>query len=160
MEVWIRSCTAPAPMTCESGYTDYGESGEFWTLCCDTDNCNHYDPRDDFEQTTTTEPQETTTEESPEGLSCYFCASNNPLITEEQKIACETGVGLEETIKDCSGIWGNECLTTVFRNTGTGEEVWARDCVAPPPMTCDEGHGTIYQGWVYWRACCNESGCN
>merc|ERR1719348_142053 len=160
MEVWLRSCVAPAPMTCESGYTNYGDSGEVWTLCCDTDGCNNHDPRDDYETTT---DLATTTEEEPEYMKCYYCSSNNPLITDEEKLACETGVGLENfenNMKDCGGIWGDECITTVFKNVETEELIWSRDCVAPPPMTCDEGHDTIYQGWEYWRSCCTEDYCN
>merc|ERR1711892_1035898 len=169
-EVWLRSCVAPAPMTCESGYMDSGENGlgkrrEVWTLCCDIDNCNNNDPRDVLtteaptEPTTTTEIEETT-EVPDEHMKCYFCSSNDAYITEEEKIACETGVGLENNVKDCAGIWGDECITTIFRNTATGDEVWSRDCVAPPPMTCDEGHGSIPGGWVYWRTCCDTDNCN
>merc|ERR1719516_526140 len=90
-EIWIRSCVSPPPMTCDPGLDDSGAAGPVWTLCCDEDHCNNYDPRDDMETTevVTSEPpvEETTsiavTEEPSDGVRCYQCNSYSPSNTEQ-----------------------------------------------------------------------------
>merc|ERR1719312_1903619 len=82
-ELFLRSCLAPEPMTCDEGHAYYGEHSEYGTHCCDSDGCNNYDPRDEF----------TTTE------------------TEEETQACISGVGLEENGWDCpANGWGESCI--------------------------------------------------
>merc|ERR1719402_1113478 len=69
-ELWIRSCLAAPPMTCDAGHVVLEETGaEYWTLCCDENGCNTEDPRDtaDTTTTTTTRTTTTTTEDSGAG---------------------------------------------------------------------------------------------
>jgi len=160
MEVWIRSCVAAPPVSCDPGYTDYGESGEFWTLCCDTELCNSYDPRD--ETTTSTETSTTTTSdpEPTDGVRCAMCTTAGGQGTDEEILNCIKGENLEDTTIDCEAEgWGSSCIARVYKQP-TGEELWIRSCLAAPPMTCDAGHVVLETGAQYWTLCCEDDSCN
>merc|ERR1711935_391033 len=152
-ELFLRSCLAPSPMTCDEGHAEYGENSEYYTHCCDADGCNNYDPREAFED-------DDTTTEGP-GIMCYRCASNHPDNTEEDTQACITGEGLEDTALDCpnSG-WGERCIAQVYRLGTSQDMTYVRSCLAPDPMVCNEGYTNYGESGELWTYCCDDDHCN
>merc|ERR1719435_313003 len=89
MEIYLRSCVGH-DMTCEQGHVVLDNGADIWTGCCDTDNCNVFDPRDVLSietttttdlpttttklETTTTELADTTTDVG-DGLRCVRCTN-------------------------------------------------------------------------------------
>merc|ERR1719347_176665 len=162
-EFWVRSCLAPPPMTCNPGEDNYSSTGTFYTLCCDDDLCNGYDPRDNIttstSEMTTTEISETTATDT--GITCVQCASNHPGYTDEEIQNCINGTDLEDTAINCEEEgWGGRCIVRVFWNGETQEEIWLRSCLAPEPMYCDEGHEDFGEAAEYWTSCCDDDYCN
>merc|ERR1719348_1303389 len=111
-------------MTCDEGHAVYGEDNDYWTSCCDTDNCNSYDPRDvlptetqpaETDTTaveTTTElgtTEEVTTDSDATGIKCLVCHTNTGEPTEEEIENCKTGQNLETMNCEEEG-WGAECI--------------------------------------------------
>merc|ERR1711892_731428 len=164
-EVWLRSCVAPAPMTCESGYMESGIGTGFrrevWTLCCDTDNCNNNDPRDVLTTQATTD---VSTTDSSDGISCVYCTTAGGFnMTAEDEANCEQGINWEGDIMDCEAEgWGSRCISRVYKSSREGEEKewWIRSCLGPPPMTCEAGYVKLDNGDEYWTDCCDEDNCN
>jgi len=142
---YFRSCIGKY-MTCVDGYGDYGESGELWTSCCNEDNCNDDDPKEN--PSTTVEP--------PIGLYCFKCGWDYASDGGD----CVTGENLEDTSINCEAEgWGNGCITNVFRNNTDGTVQYFRSCIGNL-MTCEDGYINGGELGERWTSCCETDNCN
>ena len=66
-----------------------------------------------------------------------------------------------DKLVDCEAEgWGSSCITRVLKYTSTGNEIWLRSCVSPPPMTCDPGLDDSGAAGPVWTHCCDDDHCN
>jgi len=134
---YFRSCIGKY-MTCVDGYGDYGDYGELWTSCCDEDNCNDDDPK----------------EELP-ALHCYQCGWD----FSSEGGSCVEGTELEDTSINCKDEgWGSGCITRVYADTDGVEQVF-RSCIGEY-MTCVEGYSNLGGSGELWTTCCETDNCN
>merc|ERR1711892_1610317 len=88
-------------------------------------------------------------------IECYQCNSYSPSNTPQESADCAAGVNITDKIVNCEEEgWGSSCIARILKYDSTGNEIWLRSCVSPPPMTCDPGLDDSGAAGPVWTQCC------